>query len=343
MNRRAILTGAASSAAGLALTWGASHAQEAGRGFQGGGPLNRNTPSPETESLRTGLTQLGYVEGTNVFYEVRAAEGQLDRLPGFAAELVSKGVDVIVSYGGPPTNAARKATTNIPIVFTLVADPVAIGAAATLERPGGNLTGVTNNDTELPVRHMALLKEMIPKLARVAIFSDADIPGADANGLAPINRTNVAAARAAGLTPQVLKLRGPKPDFDAAFKAMASEGAGALVVLEVPAVFAIPKTVAELATARRIPTMLWGGQADAGGLMYHGTSYTLPYPSATEYVDTMLNGAKLADTAIEVFSKHQLVINLKTARELGVTVPAELLKRADRVIERRWSGRCRSS
>ena len=333
MNRRAILMGAAASAAGLALTWGASYAQQAGKVYRVGVLLNRNNPSPETESLRAGLTQLGYVEGTNVVYEVRPAEGQLDRLPGFAAELVSKGVDVIVSYGGPPTNAARKATTTIPIVFTLVADPVAIGAAATLERPGGNLTGVTNNDPELPVRHMALLKEMFPKLARVAIFSDADIPGADANGLAPIDRTNVAAARAAGLTPQVLKLHGPKPDFDAAFKAMASEGAEALVVLEVPAVFAIPKTVAELATARRIPTMLWGGQADAGGLMSYGTSYTSTYPRVPVYVDRILKGAKPADTAIEVSSKHQLVINLKTARELGVTVPAEMLKRADRVIE----------
>lgn len=333
MNRRTILTGAAASAAGLALTWGALHAQQAGKVYRVGVLLNRNNPSPETESLRTGLTQLGYVEGTNVVYEVRAAEGQLDRLPGFAAELVSKGVDVIVSYGGPPTNAARKATATIPIVFTLVADPVAIGAAATLERPGGNLTGVTNNDPELPVRHMALLKEMIPKLARVAIFSDADIPGADANGLAPIDRANVAAASAAGLKPQVLKLRGPKPDFDAAFKAMANEGAEALVVLEVPAVFAIPKTVAELATARRIPTMLWGGQADAGGLMCYGTSYTSTYPRVPVYVDRILKGAKPADTAVEVFSKHQLVINLKTARELGVTVPAEMLKRADRVIE----------
>ena len=119
MNRRAFLTGAAASAAGLPLTWGALHAQQAGKVYRVGVLLNRNNPSPETESLRTGLTQLGYVEGTNVVYEVRPAEGQLDRLPGFAAELVSKGVDVIVSYGGPPTNAARKATTTIPIVFTL--------------------------------------------------------------------------------------------------------------------------------------------------------------------------------------------------------------------------------
>jgi putative ABC transport system substrate-binding protein len=295
--------------------------------------LNRKNPSPETDALRTGLTQLGYTEGIDLVYEVRPAEGQLDRLPGFAAELVSKGVDVIVTFGGPPTNAARKATTTIPIVFALVADPVAIGAAATLERPGGNLTGVTNNDPELPVRQMALLKELFPKLARVAIFSDADIPGADATGLAPIDRTNAAAARAAGLTPQVLKLRGPKPDFDAAFTAMASEGAEALVALEVPAVFAIAKTVAELATARRIPTMLWGGQGDAGGLMSYGTSYTSTYPRLPVYVDRILKGAKPADMAVEVFSKHQLVINLKTARELGVTVPAELLKRADHVIE----------
>jgi len=332
MNRRTILLGAAATAA-AALSKGVSLAQQAGKNYRIGVLLNRKNPSPETESLRTGLTQLGYSEGTDVVYEVRAAEGQLDRLPGFAAELVSKGVDVIVTYGGPPTNAARNATKTIPIVFALVADPVGIGVAATLDRPAGNLTGVTNNDPELPVRQTALLKEMLPKLARVAIFSDADIPGADASGLAPIDRANVAAARAAGLTPQVLKLRGPNPDFDAAFKAMASEGAEALVILEVPAVFAIPKTVAELAMARRIPTIFWGGQADAGGLMSYGTSYTSTYPRVPVYVDRILKGAKPADTAIEVFSKHQLVINLKTARELGLTIPAELLKRADRVIE----------
>ena len=333
MRRRTILTGAAASAAGLILTRSVLQAQQAGKIYRIGVLLNRKSPGPETDSLRTGLTQLGYIERTNVVYEVRPAEGQLDRLPGFAAELVSMGVDVIVSYGGPPTNSARKATTAIPIVFTLVADPVAIGAAAILERPGGNLTGVTTNDPELPVRQMALLKEMIPKLARVAIFSDADIPGADGSGLAPIDRTNAAAARAVGLTPQVLKLRGPKPDFDAAFKAMASEDAEALVALEVPSIFAIAQTVAELATARRIPTMLWGGQGKAGGLISYGTSYTETYPRVPVYVDRILKGAKPAETAIEVFSNHQLVINLKTARELGLTVSANLLSRADRVIE----------
>jgi putative tryptophan/tyrosine transport system substrate-binding protein len=183
MDRRTILTGAAASAAGLALTRSVSHAQQPAKVYRIGVLLNRVSGGPETEILRAGLAQLGYVEGTNIVYEIRPAEGQLERLPGFATELVSKGVDIIVSYGGPPTNAAQKATTTIPIVFALVADPVAIGAAATLERPGGNLTGVTNNDPELPVRQMALLKEMLPKIKRVAIFSDAFIPGADASGL----------------------------------------------------------------------------------------------------------------------------------------------------------------
>jgi putative ABC transport system substrate-binding protein len=333
MNRRTLLTSAAASVAALALASSVAHAQQPGRVYRVGVLVNRSASGPEAETLRSGLKQLGYVEGTNITYEVRGAEGQLDRLPGFAAELVSKDVDVIVTYGGPPTNAARKATTTIPIVFALVADPVAIGVAATLDRPGGNLTGVTNNDPELPVRQMALLKEMSPNLSKVAIFSDAEIPGADASGLAPIDRSNVAAARAAGLTPQVLKLRGPKPDFDAAFKTMADEGAQALVALEVPSIFAIAKNVAELATARRVPTMLWGGQADAGGPMSYGTSYTSTFPRVPDYVDRILKGAKPADMAVEIFAKHQLVINLKTARELGLTTPPELLKRAARIVE----------
>jgi putative tryptophan/tyrosine transport system substrate-binding protein len=304
-----------------------------GKMYRIGVLLNRANPSPETESLRAGMTQLGYVEGVNIVYEIRAAEGQLDRLPGFAAELVGKGVDALVTYGGPPTSAAHHATSTIPIVFALVADPVGIGVAATLERPGANLTGVTNNDPAVPVQQMALLKEMLPKLARVAILGDLDTPGADASGLNPGERAYAAAARAAGLTPQVVKVRGPKPDFDAMFAAMAREGAEALVVREVPAVFSIAKTVADLATACRIPTILWGGQGDAGGLMAYGTSYMATYPRVPIYVDRILKGAKPADTAIEVYSKHEFVINLKTARELGVTVPAGLLKRADHVID----------
>jgi putative tryptophan/tyrosine transport system substrate-binding protein len=306
--------------------------KQIGKVYKVGVLVNRG-PAGEFESLRTGLAQLGYVEGSNTVFEPRFPEGQLDRLPGFAAELVGLGVDVIVAYGGPPTNAARKATTTIPIVFSLVADPVAIGVATTLERPGGNLSGVTNHDPELASRHMALLKEALPGLTRVAIFGDADIPGADASGLAPIERMTAAAARAAGLQPQVLKLRGPEPDLDGAFKAMSKEGAEALVVLEVPAYFWIPKTVATMATAQRIPSMFWGGQSDAGGLMSYGTSFVSTFAQVPKFVDKILKGSKPAEMAIEVISKRELAINLTTARELGVAIPAELLERADHIVE----------
>lgn len=340
MNRRNILRGAALSAAALTLTLtlGVSRAQQAGKIYRVGvlvnqGALVNGKPNAQVEALRSGMAQLGYAEGTHVVFEPRFPEGQLDRLPAFAAELVALNVDVIVAFGGPPTNAARKATTTIPIVVALVADPVAIGVAATLERPGGNITGVTNHDTELADRQMRLLKDLFPALQRVAILSDPNIPGADASGLAPIERANVAAAHAAGLVPQMLKVSGPKPDLDGAFKAMASEGAEALVVLEVPSVFNIARNVAEMAAAQRLPVIVWGGQGDAGGLISYGTSFVTTYPRVSVAVDRILKGAQPASTAIEVVSKRELVINAKVARALGVTVPAELLKRADRVVE----------
>ena len=338
MQRRILLTHAAAAGLGLALTRGVAHAQPAGKVYRVGvlvnqGALVNGKPNPQLEALRTGMAQLGYGEGTHVVYEPRFPEGQLDRLAAFAAELVAANVDVIVAFGGPPTNAARKATTTIPIVVALVADPVAIGVAATLERPGGNITGVTNHDTELADRQMGLLKELLPTLTRVAILSDPNIPGADASGLAPIERANAAAARAVGLVPQMLKVSGPKPDLEGAFKAMASEGAEALVVLEVPSVFNIAGKVAEMAEAQRLPTMVWGGQANAGSLISYGTSFVTTYPRVAMVVDRILKGAKPADTAIEVVSKRELVINARVARALGLTVPAGLLKRADRVID----------
>jgi putative ABC transport system substrate-binding protein len=338
MDRRTVLAGAAASAVGLALAQGVSHAQQIVKVYRVGvlvnaGPNVDGKPNPQFEGLRKDLTQLGYVEGTNVVYEARFPEGQLERLPGFAVELVGKGVDVIATFGGPATNAARKASTTVPIVAALVADPVAIGVAATLKRPGGNITGATNNDPELASRQLDMLKALFPKLARVAILSDSDIPGADASGLAPIERANVAAAHAAGLVPQVLKVRGPKPDLEAAFKAMVSEAADVLVVLEVPATISDRKRVAELAAKHRLPTMFWGGASDSGGLLSFGTSFAANFPRLPIIIDRILKGAKPADTPFEVVSRRELAINLKTARELGLTIPAELLQRADRVIE----------
>jgi putative ABC transport system substrate-binding protein len=297
------------------------------------GMLSNWGPGPVFEALKTDLARLGYVEGKNIVFEARFPEGQLERLPGFATELVGLGVDVIATYGGPPTNAARRATSTIPIVAAIVADPVAVGFAASLERPGGNITGITSNDPSLGAQQWAIFKQVVPKLVRVAILSDSDIPGADASGLAPIERANAAAARAAGLRPQVLKVRSPSPDLDAAFKAMASEQAQALVILEVPVTIPLRKRIAELAAAHRIPTMFWGGASDAGGIFTYGTSFTDTFAGVPAAIDKILKGTKPADMPFELITRREFVINIKRAGALGLTVPADLLKRADRVIE----------
>jgi putative ABC transport system substrate-binding protein len=317
---------------GLVFVCSASRAQQADKVYRVG-MLSNWGPGPVFDALKGDLARLGYVEGKNIIFEARFPEGQLNRLPGFAAELVNLGVDLIATYGGPPTNAAWKATKTVPIVAAIVADPVAVGFAATLERPGGNITGITSHDPSLGNRQLEILKQLIPKLARVAILSDSDIPGADASGLAPIERDKVAAARAAGVTPQVLKVRGPTPDLDAAFKAMVSDGAEALVVLEVPVTIPERKRIAELAMAHRIPTIFWGGASDAGGVITYGTSFTDTFAGVPSAVDKILKGAKPAVIPFERITRREFVINLKTAGALGLTVPVDLLKRADRIIE----------
>ena len=179
------LTLAILAALAATLAIGTAQAQQSAKVYRVGALFNR-VPGPEFELLKKELARLGYAEGTDIVFEPRFAEGKLDRLPGFAAELVAMNVDVIATYGGPPTAAARKATTAIPIVAALVADPVAIGAAATLARPGANVTGVTNHDPLRATRQLAILKEVFPKLSRAAFLSDADIPGADASGFVTI-------------------------------------------------------------------------------------------------------------------------------------------------------------
>ncbi len=311
---------------------GISQAQQTGKVFRVGVLQNR-LPGPEFELLQKELGRLGYVEGINIIFESRFAEGKLDRLPGFAAELVALNVDVIATYGGPPTAAARKATTTIPIVAQLVADPVGIGAAATLARPGGNVTGSTNHDPQRATRQLTILKEVFPNLAGAAFLSDADIPGADASGFAPLERDNIAAAEALSIKPQTLKLRGPTPDLAAALDSVVAEKAGAMVVMEVPVTILTRGRIVELATARRIPTMFWGGVSDAGVLMSYGTTALDTYARMPMIVDKILKGAKPADTPFEVVTRQEFIVNLKVARELGMTIPAEVLKRADRVIE----------
>src|SRR5262245_56594095 len=298
INRRRLLAmlaagAVATSVPGAHLAW----AQKETKVFRVG-MLSNWGAGPVFAALKSDLARLGYVEGKNIVFEARFPEGQLERLPGFAAELVSLGVDVIATYGGPPTNAARKASSTIPIVAAIVADPVAVGFAATLERPGGNITGITSNDPSLGTRQWEIFKQVVPKLARVAILSDADIPGADGSGLAPIERANAAAARAAGLTPQVLKVQGPAPDLDAAFKAMAGEKAQALVILEVPVTIPLRKRIAELAAAHRMPAMFWGGASDAGGVFTYGTSFTDTFAGVPSAIDKILKGAKAGGHAV---------------------------------------------
>lgn len=188
MDRRTILAGAVASVAALLASQGVTHAQQLRKPFRVGALFNGlavvdGKPNPVIEELRHGLAQLGYIEGRDVTYDARFAEGMLERLPELAVDLVVEGVDVIAAYGGPATNAARKATKTVPIVASIVADPVAIGLAATLDRPGGNITGATNHDPELPSRQFDILKALIPRLERVAVLSDSDIPGVDASVL----------------------------------------------------------------------------------------------------------------------------------------------------------------
>lgn len=318
----------------VTVPWLTSKAQESVKTPRIGVLVNGSAANnAAVEAMRQGLGSLGYVEGKSVILEARYAEGKLERLPAFAAELAGLEVDVIATFGGPASNAAIQATKTIPIVFAIVADPVAVGFAVTMERPGRNATGITNNDPEQARLQMELLKELLPKLVRVVILSDQDIPGADASGLAPIERSAVAAARALGLQPKVLKLRGPSPDLEAAFKAVGDENAEALLVLEVPVTLAHRKRIGQLAITQRIPSMFSAGSSDAGGVASYGTNVADTWPRVPSFIDQILKGAKPGDLPVEIITRREFSLSVKTARDLGLIIPVEVLKRADRVID----------
>jgi putative tryptophan/tyrosine transport system substrate-binding protein len=218
-------------------------------------------------------------------------------------------------------------------VFVGAIDPIAVGFAATLERPGGNVTGITSFDPQQARKQFELLKEVVPDISRVAILSDEDIPRV--NGWNPLEKANDTAAKAAGVRPQWVKVKGPNPDLEGAFTAMKDERSEALLVLDVPVPIIHQKCIADLAAKHRVATMFLGGRrmSNAGGLIAYGTGLLDTFPRIPVYVDKILKGAKPGDLPIEVLTQHLLVINLKTAREIGVTIPPELLKRADQVIE----------
>jgi putative ABC transport system substrate-binding protein len=297
------------------------------------GIISNDAPGPLFDALRQGIAELGYVEGRNIVIEARFAHGNLDRVPEFAAELIGLNVDVIVSVGALGAHAAQKVSAKVPIIFVGVIDPIAVGFGETLERPGGNVTGITSFDPQQAGKQFELLKQVVPHLSRVAILSDEDIPRID--GWNPLEKANDAAARAAGVRPQWLKVKGPSPDLEGAFTAMNDERAEVLLVLDVPIPIIHQNRIAELAAKRRIPSMLLGGRrmSNAGGLIAYGTGLLDTIPRIPVYLDKILKGAKPGDLRIEVVTQQVLVINLKTACEIGVTMPSELLKRADQVIE----------
>jgi len=279
-------------------------------------------------AFRQGLRELGYVEGQNIRIESRWAEGKYDRLPGLAAELVRLKIDVIITYSAPAIQAAKRATRTIPIVMGGVIDPIAPGFVASLERPGGNVTGLSIMAPEMAGKQLEILKEMVPKVTRVAVLGN---PGNV--GTAPQLRQVQDAALALKVQLQFLEARGPH-DIDNAFAAMAKGGAGAAVVL-VDAMFEEHQTrITDLALSRRLPSAYGLIQfVEAGGLVFYGAQEADRFRRAAVFVDKILKGTKPGDLPIEQPTKFELVINMKTAKALGLTIPQSLLLRADEVIQ----------
>ena len=284
--------------------------------------------SARIEALRQGLRELGYVEGKNIAIEYRFADGKLDRVPRLAAELMRLRMDIIVTGGPIPTRAAKEATATIPIVMAQDPDPVRNGFVASLARPGGNITGLATLYPEISGKRLELLKEIVPRLSRVAVLGDSTEPG-NAQAL----KEAELAARALGVQLQYLDVRGPK-DIETAFRATSKKRAEA--VLELPsAVFLSQQPqVADLLMKNRLPAIFPSEQyVEAGGLMSYGISILDLFRRAATYVDKILKGAKPADLPVEQPTKFELVINLKTAKQLGLTIPQSVLYRADRVIK----------
>jgi putative ABC transport system substrate-binding protein len=280
------------------------------------------------EAFRQGLRDLGYIEGQNIVIERRDAKGILQHLPDAAAELVRLKVDVIVTTGSTGVFAAKRATSAIPIVITTGGDPVALGLIASLARPGGNITGLTSISNDLAGKRLELLKETVPKLARVGVLWNPADPG----GSGSLKETE-AAAEAFGLYLQSLEAQGPK-DFDIAFKATSKAKAQALIVLQTALINAHRAQIVKLAIKNRLPTMFGeGAQVEAGGLMSYAPNSADLFRRAAIYVDKILKGAKPADLPVEQPTKFELVINLEAAKQIGLTIPPNVLARADRVIK----------
>jgi putative ABC transport system substrate-binding protein len=310
----------------------AAQAQQAARIARIGYLAADLVANPQTpEAFRQGLRDLGYVEGQNILIEYRSAEGQLDRLPTLAAELVGLKVDVLVGDSTPPALAAKRATRTIPIVFAASADAVGSGLVASLARPGGNITGLSFLSPETVAKCLQLLKEAAPGITRVAVLSHPGNPS-EATRQIILKETEVA-ARALTVRLQFLEARGSN-DLERAFSEMVRARAGGLVVLTSIMFLNERRRLVDLAAKHRLPAVYpWREPVDAGGLLAYGPSLPDLYRRAAGYVNKILKGAKPGDLPVEQPTKFELVINLKTAKALGLTIPPSLLQRADQVIE----------
>jgi len=292
------------------------------------GPTSLSTIPARIDAFRQGLRDLGYVEGKNIVIEWRFAEGKLDRLSELAAELVRLKVDIIVTSSAAPTRAAKEATTTISIVMANDTDPVGNGFVASLARPGGNITGLSNFAPELSGKQLELLKETVPRLSRVAVLGNSTQPG---NALAL--REIELAARAFKVKLQNLDVLDPK-DIETAFRAASKGRAEALLVLGGPVLFSNRKQIIDFAVKNRLPAIYERLEhVEAGGLITYGPNINYLYRRAATYVDKILKGAKPADIPVEQPTKFELVINLKTAKQIGLTIPPNVLGRADKVIK----------
>jgi putative ABC transport system substrate-binding protein len=288
--------------------------------------LNANLLSASLEAFRQGLSELGWIEGQNITIEYRWADGNMDRHPALALELVKLPVDVIVTAGPQAVRAARQATSTIPIVVALMPDPVALGVAASLARPGGNVTGLTNVFEELTPKQLQIFKEMMPRAARIAILCDPSVASA-------VQSATEAAARALGFKARV-SLVHDVAHLDAAIDAAKRERADGVHVLPSPFFNRQRAHIAELAAQLGLPTISESREyVQDGGLMSYGPSFPGMYRRAASYVDRVLKGANPGDLPIEQPTKFELVVNSKTAKALGLSIPRSLLLRADEVIE----------
>jgi ABC-type uncharacterized transport system substrate-binding protein len=285
-------------------------------------------PGPDARLLR-GLQDLGYIEGKNIVLEYRFFEGNRDRIPSLVAELVQLKVDILVSPNTPAILAAKQATKTIPIVMLANTDPVASGLVDSLAHPGGNVTGITRLTRDLSGKRLEVLKEVVPGISRVGVLEDAD-----ASVQSKAFKDYEAAAHALKIQLQPLEVRGPNPDFEGAFRAAVKGRVRALIATQTTVLIPYPRKIADLAIKNRLPLMFESSRnIEAGGLLSYSSNEPENFRRAAYYVDRILKGAKPADLPVERSTKFEFVINLKTAKQIGLTIPQSVMYRADKVIK----------